>query len=211
MADDVRLIGHLRQATVELVGVTNYPPTSKSRWWRPDGKVGRITPHLYHEVDDTDVDVRQGTRGVTFLIRLQFSSPEQPSYDQGESGHSAADIPGEPTYRLPDLRPGYSQPGYRSTYEILRPAHQFIPWGRSREVAKVALDVGPLAEHLNLFSPSWWASSVVDADGNLSPDYYMFSAEVAAPAQMAVLRVGICEGRVDLARAKFATVAIFVW
>jgi len=35
--DGARFIGHLRKATVELVGVTYYRPNVKSRWWRPDG------------------------------------------------------------------------------------------------------------------------------------------------------------------------------
>ena len=44
---------------------------------------------------------------------------------------------------------------------------------------------------MNLFNPSRWEGTVVDADGDFAPGYRMFSAVVAEPAQTAVLRVGL--------------------
>ena len=43
----------------------------------------------------------------------------------------------------------------------------------------------------SLFSPEWRSNDVVDADGNVVPNYTMFSAVVAEPAQTAVLGVGL--------------------
>jgi hypothetical protein len=61
VADESHFIGHLPQGTVELVGVTFYPPTNKSQWWRPDGpaastgpfrplgRLDRFKPHVDHK------------------------------------------------------------------------------------------------------------------------------------------------------------------
>jgi len=35
-------IGRLPQGTVELLGITNYPPTAQSRWWKPDGSAASL-------------------------------------------------------------------------------------------------------------------------------------------------------------------------
>ena len=46
-----RFIGHLTQGTVELLGVTNYPPTAESEWWKPDGspvELGTYLPRAPH-------------------------------------------------------------------------------------------------------------------------------------------------------------------
>ena len=43
--DGARFVGHMRKATVELVGVT-YRPNVKSRWWRPDGTSPATGPYL---------------------------------------------------------------------------------------------------------------------------------------------------------------------
>ena len=37
------VIGHFPQGTVELVGITNYPPTNQS-WWAPDGSPVDVGP-----------------------------------------------------------------------------------------------------------------------------------------------------------------------
>ena len=34
------------QGTVELVGVTKYPPTNQSQWWKPDGSAAQLGPFL---------------------------------------------------------------------------------------------------------------------------------------------------------------------
>jgi hypothetical protein len=46
VADGPRFIGRLPQGTVELVGVTYYPPTNDSAWWLPDGSAASIGPFL---------------------------------------------------------------------------------------------------------------------------------------------------------------------
>jgi hypothetical protein len=39
-----RFVARLPQGTVELVGVTKYPLTRQSRWWRPDGSAAALGP-----------------------------------------------------------------------------------------------------------------------------------------------------------------------
>jgi hypothetical protein len=41
-----RFIAHWPQGTVELLGVTQYPPTEHSRWWKPDGSSADLGPFL---------------------------------------------------------------------------------------------------------------------------------------------------------------------
>ena len=43
----------------------------------------------------------------------------------------------------------------------------------------------------NIFAPESGSDAVVDADGNVVPNFTMFSAVVAEPAQTAVFRVGV--------------------
>ena len=47
VADETRFIAHLPQGTVELVGITDYPPTLKSRWWQADGSRSLIRPSIF--------------------------------------------------------------------------------------------------------------------------------------------------------------------
>ena len=45
-AEEVHYIGRFPKGSVELVGVTNYPPTKQSHWWLPDGSPAQIEPFL---------------------------------------------------------------------------------------------------------------------------------------------------------------------
>jgi hypothetical protein len=51
--------------------------------------------------------------------------------------------------------------------------------------------VGVTSQNKGIFAPEWGSHTVVDADGNVVPNYTMFIAVVAEPAQTAVLRVGL--------------------
>ena len=55
----------------------------------------------------------------------------------------------------------------------------------------VADRTGRAGQRKGIFSPEWGSHTVVDADGNVVPNYTMFIAVVAEPAQTAVLRVGL--------------------
>jgi hypothetical protein len=57
------------------------------------------------------------------------------------------------------------------------------------EVARVR--TGIAGRRKNIFSPAWGSDVVVDADGIVVPNYSLFSAVVAKPAETAVLRVGV--------------------
>ena len=61
--DDARFVGHLRRATVELLGVTYYRPNVKSRWWRPNGSSAEIGPYLRKEHKDRRRYYRLGHAG----------------------------------------------------------------------------------------------------------------------------------------------------
>ena len=74
----------------------------------------------------------------------------------------------------------------------MRPVFGFRPWGPSPEVDYVAgIGTGRAGQRKGIFSPEWGSHTVVDADGNVVPNYTMFIAVVAEPAQTAVLRVGL--------------------
>ena len=213
IADDARFVGHLRQATVELLGVTLWPPTAKSRWWRPDGTVAEIGPYLWRKRDtvgsrlnwgtreevflpkrksDNVLHVGRGQKGVTFLIRISSQSSNQSSNGEDRHGPSTADTSQRATYR-PMEQPSDGQDGDdRSAGDLLQPVYQFRPWGRSSEVDNVAgVGSGRAGQRKGIFSPGWGSDVVVDADGNVVPDYSLFSAIVAEPAETAILRVGL--------------------
>jgi hypothetical protein len=211
--DAARFIGHLRQATVELVGVTSWPPTAESRWWRPDGSVAEIGPHLWQKRNvvggrlnwgtreevflpkrksDNVLHIGQGQTGVTFLIRISRQSSNQSSYGDDRYDPPPADT-SRPAKYQPSERPSYGQEGgNRSAGDLLRPVYQFRPRGRSPEVDEVAsVRTGITSRRKNIFAPAWGSDMVVDADGHVVPDHTLFSAVVAKPAETAVLRVGV--------------------
>lgn len=45
-SQEPRFIGHFPQGTVELVGITDFPPTEQSRWWKPNGSRVDLNPFL---------------------------------------------------------------------------------------------------------------------------------------------------------------------
>jgi hypothetical protein len=211
--EGARFIGHLRQATVELVAVTHYRPTVKSQWWRPDGTLAEPSPYLRQESktrgvhinwgtsevrflpdikSDNAFHIRRGRKGVTFLIRLSNPSTGQSSYGDDRHQLSTADT-SRPAYDLPIDRPNDDRSGYqRSADDALQPVFAFRPWGPSPEVDHVAgVGTGRASQRKGIFSPEWASDTVVDADGKLVRDYIMFTAVVAEPAQTAVLRVGL--------------------
>jgi hypothetical protein len=77
-ANDARFIGQLPQGTVELVGVTDWPPMEQSRWWKPDGSPAELGPFLSEPTNWSSP--AQKTR--TFLLRFQNlpSGASRPSY-----------------------------------------------------------------------------------------------------------------------------------
>ena len=76
-AEDGRLVGHLRQGTVELVGITDYPLTVQSRWWRPDGSAAQLGPYSTQPKDwplpaETALEfLLHSQHARAFLLRFQ--------------------------------------------------------------------------------------------------------------------------------------------
>jgi hypothetical protein len=64
-----RFIGRLPQGTVELVGITDYPPTDQSRWWQPDGSAAHLDSLF--EPNHTRLRVLPGEKSLTFLVHVR--------------------------------------------------------------------------------------------------------------------------------------------
>jgi hypothetical protein len=68
LADSPPFIGRLPQGTVDLIGVTNYPPTKQSRWWRADGSAAHMDSVASVKVRTLDFRVDLGTGGSSCLL-----------------------------------------------------------------------------------------------------------------------------------------------
>jgi len=66
-AQHAPFVAHLPQGTVELVGVTYYPPTEQSQWWRPDGSPAHLGP--FRQVPSNWSTPVENPR--VFLLRIQ--------------------------------------------------------------------------------------------------------------------------------------------
>ena len=210
--DDARFVGHTRKATVELVGVTiptKCEITVVAAGWHfrrdwPAPKAG--TERRRREINwgtreerflpkhkfDNSFHAGRGRKVVTFLIRVWNPSTEQSSYGDDRYDRSTADT-SRSANDLPIERPSDGQ--YRhddSANDVLPLVFGFKPWGPSPEVDYVAgVRTGVTTQRKNIFAPESGSDAVVDADGNVVPNYTMFSAVVAEPAQTAVFRVGV--------------------
>jgi hypothetical protein len=89
VADGPRFIGRLPQGTVQLMGVTDFPPTKRSRWWQPDGSAATLHPYRPQHTDPRWQNHGSGKR-LTLLVRLKNLPSEQPSKGQGEHDQSSA-------------------------------------------------------------------------------------------------------------------------
>jgi hypothetical protein len=138
-AGDGYFIGHLPQGTVELMGITAYPPTNQSRWWQPDGSavpLGAFYPQAPRRLGGTY------ERAITFLIRVT----SQPA----DASPSAGDVP--------PGKPGYS-PGrnYRATDDASWPAwglNNTVPPPASWEGNEVVDGEGNRVPNCRMFSTS---------------------------------------------------------
>jgi hypothetical protein len=170
-------IARLPQGTVELVGITNYPPTNKSPWWQPDGSPLQIGPFLPQEKYHPRVSKHHlPTRAYTFLIRVQdpAADPSAPA----RSRHLPSD--GSAT------RPVENRPSNQGW-----PVWKIFPWDSLGNLAN-----NPNLSHLKVGIHAWWwgDTRVVDAGENIVPDYYMYHAGISPSAQVSDLGVGLGTG-----------------
>ena len=106
VADEPRFIARLPQGTVELVGITDYPPTLKSQWWQPDGSAASIGP--FRTPDALHRRVSANTKELAFLVRFEylpadaspepgagFSSSTAPKWNPRPSGLPGSGLPGQ--------------------------------------------------------------------------------------------------------------------
>jgi hypothetical protein len=68
IADGPPFTGRLPQGTVELVGVTNCPPTKQSRWWRPNGSAAHLEAPLPEKPQWLRANA--GEKAFTFFCHL---------------------------------------------------------------------------------------------------------------------------------------------
>ena len=64
-------VGHMTQGTVELLGVTDYPPSAQSRWWRPDGSPAHFGPFLHQPTNWSTPSLTPRS----FLVRIENLPP----------------------------------------------------------------------------------------------------------------------------------------
>jgi hypothetical protein len=69
LADGPTFIGRLPQGTVELVGVTFYPPTEQSQWWKPDGSAAHLDSFLPRST--YRLPLRANEIAFAFLVRFE--------------------------------------------------------------------------------------------------------------------------------------------
>jgi hypothetical protein len=97
-------VGLLPQGMVQLVGLTEYPPTKQSRWFQPDGSPAEVQPVLapYRRLQT------HGRPALSFLVLAQSVPPDVSLYPvwevsrhQGWEGQEVADASGR---SLPECR-----------------------------------------------------------------------------------------------------------
>ena len=122
VADETRFIAHLPQGTVELVGVTDYPPTLKSQWWRPDGSaasVGSFRPDAIHRWR-----LPANQKELTFLVRFEnMPADASPQPAGGVSSSTTPEWPPPETSRFGTRSwlPGRVRPASFRAWEIYNP------------------------------------------------------------------------------------------
>jgi len=84
-------IDRLPQGTVELLGITNYPPTNESRWWKPDGSAVNLGPF---RAQPTSWSLKPNAQPLAFLVREEHTPagvefPVWKTQPSGESGRTA--------------------------------------------------------------------------------------------------------------------------
>ena len=195
-ADGPPFIAHLPQGTVELVGITHYPPTNQSRWWQPDGSAVQLGPfrpaRTHRSIGDRKHDLLD-TNMLTFLVRFQNPSADASILSGKSSSRNLPVDTSSPAKNPPTEQPSNEQEGYyQSSAEMSWPVWGINPSGPSWKVDHVAhVKTGVLSQRMNLFTPEWTDDLVVDANDNTVPNWWMFSALLSTFAQTADLRVGI--------------------
>ncbi|MFV1967740.1 MAG: hypothetical protein ACC628_20100, partial [Pirellulaceae bacterium] len=185
MADGTPFIGRLGQGTVELVGITYYRPTNRARWWnraqwwQADGAAAQIGPFRPWDNHFT-IRLLADKKTVAFLVRVTLPSDRSLADKYVPSGAmpSGRYVPsdGSPSDRyVPSERPSNSQVrNGQSTADASWPAWK----------------ISPRPSYLR--GSTWWEGhNVVDAHGNVLPDYRMYAAHFDAYTEMADLRASV--------------------
>ena len=110
-------VGLLPQGMVQLVGITKYPPTKRSRWFQPDGSAAELEPFFAPKRTFQS----RGHKALSFLVRSQ-SLPGCVALaglgniqHQGWEGEEVADASEEASPTAGFSRPRYRRHSPRST------------------------------------------------------------------------------------------------
>ena len=204
VADGPRFIGRVPKATVELVGITDFPPNDKSHWWLPDGSAVWIGPFRLRPQEvyrflpgTTGMKRRAPLRELTFLAHIQDPSADPPASSYRPTDISATrpaeDRPSRqwwPVWQIIPLDSFGNVDG--TTMRLCLGDDAFKSLG---VVDRAAIDrIGINSKRVVSLTWCWWQTLVVDASDHIVPNYHMYHAVLFPSAQMADLRVGIATG-----------------
>jgi hypothetical protein len=192
--DGTSFIVHLPHGGVELVGITDYPPTLRSQWWQPDGSPAKVGPcrATNSHVPDLRNEAMADAKVLAFLVRFH----NLPAGELGTS-LSSRNRPAEAAPPSSENRSAYASvpPPEDPLTEGRWPAFQMIPWGLSPAVDYVArVRSGINSQRNGHFAPYYGVVQVVDANGQVVPHCQLYKTAIRASALTADLWVGIDMG-----------------
>ena len=152
IADGAPVHRSLAAGTVELVGVTNFPPTNQSRWWKPDGSLAQIGPFRAENARHTPSNLTR-CEVVTFLVRSESLSADALTPSWSRNMPADASAPSSTDDMPPDT--GLAAFGIN-------------PYGPSWDVYYVAHHT-TLGQQTGLFTPYYQTTSVVDVARQACP------------------------------------------
>jgi len=190
MADGGECIARLPQGTVELVGITYWPPTNRSQWWRPDGSAAKIGPFHSRETGRMPKLVRDlypDMKVFTFLVRFQSAAsiPSPSSSSPGDIINLPADA-SIPRPRLPtrsDKDP--ADEGIWSAFAI-NPSGS---WHVS-DIRQIGPNCTGKYLRIGAYTPFCGATDIVDVNGKDVPHYHAYWASISESGQTTDLLVG---------------------
>ena len=185
VADGPPFIGHLRQGTVELIGITYYRPTGQARWWnrvrwwRADGSAAQIDP--FRPQGTHVLQMFADMKTLTFLVRVTLP-PDRSRADQYVPSLARSSDPYAPSDPSPSDR--YVPPEQSSRAQV----------GYGESTADASWPAWEFSDPPHWRNPTprrWQGFEVADARGNISPDLRMVSVHFDAYTESADFRVSV--------------------
>ncbi len=191
IADGPPFIGRLPWGTVELVGITYYPPTKQSQWWQPDGSAARIG--AFRPRKTRHMRVLTDEKVLGFLVRFE-NMPADASPDPIGGINSSTTprwVSGSPWW-VSGTRSWVAGSGRRLSNPCSDPID-----GLWEAVSSVDMDAYgvPIAGKAGSSPSTPTASADTYARGNIAPNYYkMYYTKLDKFSPTTDLRVGVSMG-----------------